>query len=80
MAKELLDNILPMPRLALNCVRGSRNNEIAKCLEHKGAHVTYGGMDLKPAIASTSSLIFKNITYQVFWFSNWVENKMEQVS
>ena len=73
MAKEFRDNILFKARLALNCVRGSNNNEIAKCLEHKGAHVTYGGMGLKPAIASTSSLIFKDITYKGFWFSNCME-------
>ena len=73
MAKEFHDDILFKARLALNCVRGSINTEIAKCLEPKGAHVTYGGMSLKPVIASTSSLIFKDITYKGFWFSNWVE-------
>ena len=77
MAKELRDNVLPQARLASNCARGSSNTEIAKSLETKGAHVTYGGMSLKPAIASTSSLIFKNITYKGFWFSNWVEKHKE---
>ena len=72
-AKEFRDNILPKARLALNCVGGSSSTEIAKCLETKGVHVTYGGMSLKPVVASTSSLIFKDITYKGFWFSNWVE-------
>ena len=72
-AKEFRDNILPKARLALNCVGGSSSTEIAKCLDTKGVHVTYGGMSLKPVVASTSSLIFKDITYKGFWFSNWVE-------
>ena len=65
-AKEFRDNILPKARLALNCVGGSSSTEIAKCLETKGVHVTYGGMSLKPVVASTSSLIFKDITYKGF--------------
>ena len=35
-------------KLALNCTGGSSSTEIARCLGHKGVHVTYGGMSLKP--------------------------------
>ena len=71
-AKKFRDNILPKARLALNCVAGASSTEIAKCLGEKDVHVTYGGMRLKPVIASTSSLIFKDVAYKRFWFSKWV--------
>ena len=35
-------------KVALNCTGGSCSTEIARCLGHKGVHVTYGGMSLKP--------------------------------
>jgi trans-2-enoyl-CoA reductase len=72
-AKEFRDSSLPKARLALNCVGGSCSTEISKTLENRGVHVTYGGMSLKPVTASTSSLIFKDITYKGFWFGKWVE-------
>ena len=72
-AKEFHNKTLPKARLALNCVGGTSSAEISKCLEHRGTHVTYGGMSLKPVLASTSSLIFKDIIYRGFWFSKWIE-------
>jgi len=71
-AKEFRDNIFPKARLALNCVGGESSTEISKCLERGGCHVTYGGMGLKPVTASTSSLIFRDLTYKGFWFGKWV--------
>jgi len=71
-AKEFRENSLPKARLALNCVGGSCSTEISKCLENRGVHVTYGGMSLKPVTASTSSLVFKDITFKGFWFGKWV--------
>ena len=61
----------------MNCVGGTSSAEISKCLEHKGVHVTYGGMSLKPVMASTSSLIFKDITYRGFWLSKWIEKNSD---
>ena len=72
-ANDFRNSSLPKARLALNCVGGSCSTEISKCLENRGVHVTYGGMSLKPVTASTSSLIFKDITFKGFWFSKWVE-------
>ena len=72
-AKEFKNKILPKARLALNCVGGTSSAEICKCLEYRGVHVTYGGMSMKPVFASTSSLIFKDISYRGFWFSKWIE-------
>jgi len=76
-AKDFQNKTLPKARLALNCVGGTSSAEISKCLEHKGVHVTYGGMSLKPVLASTSSLIFKNITYRGFWLSKWIEENSD---
>jgi len=60
-------------KLALNCTGGSSSTEIARCLGHKGVHVTYGGMSLKPVTAATSSLIFKDISFRGFWMSRWAK-------
>ena len=76
-AKEFKNKILPKARLALNCVGGTSSAEICKCLEYRGVHVTYGGMSMKPVFASTSSLIFKDISYRGFWFSKWIEEHAE---
>jgi len=76
-AKDFQNKTLPKARLALNCVGGTSSAEISKCLEHKGVHVTYGGMSLKPVMASTSSLIFKDITYRGFWLSKWIEKNSD---
>jgi len=76
-AKDFQNKTLPKARLALNCVGGTSSAEISKCLEYNGVHVTYGGMSLKPVMASTSSLIFKDITYRGFWLSKWIENNSD---
>ena len=50
---------MPRPVLALNCVGGSSATELCKSLAKDGVHVTYGGMSMRPVLASTSHLIFK---------------------
>ena len=65
---------LPKPVLALNCVGGSSATELAKSLAPGGAHVTYGGMSLKPVTVPTSALIFKDISIRGYWLSRNVKN------
>ena len=50
---------MPRPVLALNCVGGASATELCKSLAKDGVHVTYGGMSMRPVLASTSHLIFK---------------------
>ena len=39
--------------------------------------MTYGGMSLKPVIAPTSALIFKDISIRGFWMTQWIEDNFE---
>lgn len=68
---------LPKPKLALNCVGGQSGKEILQCLAHKGVHVTYGGMSLKPVTVPTSALIFKDISVRGFWMTKWIEDNFD---
>ena len=76
-----LDKEFRNAKLALNCTGGSSSTEISKCLGHGGVHVTYGGMSLKPVVAATSGLIFKDIRFQGFWMTRWMkENQGSEAS
>ena len=68
---------LPKPLLALNCVGGQSSTNILQVLGHKGVHVTYGGMSMKPVTVPTSSLIFKDVSVRGFWMSQWIVDNFE---
>ena len=76
-AKEFRENKLPKPKLALNCVGGESSLEILRTLDHKGVHVTYGGMSMKPVTVPTATLIFKDISVRGFWMSQWIKENFE---
>lgn len=66
---------LRKPRLALNCVGGKNALEMSKHLDHSAVMVTYGGMSREPVLASTASLIFKDMQFRGFWMTRWKEQK-----
>lgn len=67
-------------RLGLNCVGGDSAKRVVRSLSTDGVMVTYGGMSFQPVTASTSSLIFKNISYRGFWVDpKPIERKIEAV-
>lgn len=77
--QDFKKGVLAKPKLALNCVGGSSSTEIARTLDAGGVHVTYGGMSLKPVVASTASLIFKDISFRGFWISRFLKNPANHV-
>ncbi|XP_055902100.1 enoyl-[acyl-carrier-protein] reductase, mitochondrial [Eupeodes corollae] len=74
---ELFKGTLKKPKLALNCVGGKSSTEIARYLDAKGFHVTYGGMSREPVVAGTASLIFKDISYVGFWMTRWTKENLD---
>ncbi|KAH9073676.1 hypothetical protein Ae201684P_003179 [Aphanomyces euteiches] len=64
---------LPAPKLALNAVGGVTSLEFTKALGKNGVVVSYGGMGHEPVLASTTALIFKNVSLRGFWLSEWVK-------
>lgn len=76
-ATDFREKRIPRAKLALNCVGGKSSTEILQCLGHQGAHVTYGGMSMKPVIVPTSSLIFKDISVRGFWMSRWIQENFD---
>ena len=76
-ARDFRENKLPNPKLALNCVGGESSLEILRALGHKGVHVTYGGMSMKPVTVPTATLIFKDISVRGFWMSQWIKDNFE---
>lgn len=73
--KLFKSNVLPKPKLALNCVGGKNALEMSKHLDHAGVMVTYGGMSREPVLAPTSSLIFKDMQFRGFWMTRWKDQK-----
>ena len=67
---------LKKPRLALDCVGGEVGTEIAKILDFRGVHVTYGRMSPKPVMLPTTSLIFKDVSFKGFWMTRWVKENV----
>ncbi|KAL6930428.1 uncharacterized protein HGUI_00675 [Hanseniaspora guilliermondii] len=55
--------------MAINSVGGSSVSGIERKLSADAKVYTYGGMSLKGVVASTTSFIFKNITYLGFWIT-----------
>lgn len=74
---DLFKGKLKKPKLAFNCVGGKSSTEIARYLDSKGFHVTYGGMSREPVVAGTASLIFKDISYVGFWMTRWTKENLE---
>ncbi|XP_055855544.1 enoyl-[acyl-carrier-protein] reductase, mitochondrial [Episyrphus balteatus] len=74
---DIFKSKLKKPKLALNCVGGKSSTEVARYLDSKGFHVTYGGMSREPVIAGTASLIFKDISYVGFWMTRWTKENLE---
>ncbi|KAL0967370.1 hypothetical protein UPYG_G00251390 [Umbra pygmaea] len=75
-----LDNIiqeLPKPVLGLNCVGGRSGGLVLASLCDGGTLVTYGGMAKKTLQVPAKALIFKNITLQGFWLTQWKRNNHE---
>ncbi|CAK4148680.1 unnamed protein product [Aphanomyces euteiches] len=64
---------LPAPKLALNAVGGVTSLEFTKALGKNGVVVSNGGMGHEPVLASTTALIFKNVSLRGFWLSEWVK-------
>lgn len=60
-------------KLGLNCVGGKNATALAKLLSPDAHMVTYGAMSRQPVLLPTGLLIFKNITFNGFWVSQWGE-------
>ncbi|XP_076872705.1 enoyl-[acyl-carrier-protein] reductase, mitochondrial [Brachyhypopomus gauderio] len=65
---------VPKPKLGLNCVGGLSGGLVLSHLDYGGTLVTYGGMAKKPLQVPAKSLIFRNITLQGFWMTQWKRN------
>ncbi|KAK1805619.1 hypothetical protein P4O66_019902, partial [Electrophorus voltai] len=65
---------VPKPKLGLNCVGGVSGSLVLSHLDYGGTLVTYGGMAKRPLQIPAKSLIFKNITLQGFWMTQWKRN------
>ncbi|KAL6485506.1 hypothetical protein MHYP_G00048980 [Metynnis hypsauchen] len=68
----------PKPKLGLNCVGGVSGGLVLSSLDYGGTLVTYGGMAKKPLHIPAKSLIFKNITLQGFWMTQWKRNHRQE--
>lgn len=58
-------------RLGLNCVSGKETTLMARYLGSNAHLVSYGAMSKQPLSIPTSLFIFKNLTCQGFWQSQW---------
>ncbi|EEP77696.1 conserved hypothetical protein [Uncinocarpus reesii 1704] len=58
-------------RLALNCVGGNSATALSKVLAPNSRVVTYGAMAKQPLNLPSGLLIFKNISFEGFWVSQW---------
>ncbi|XP_062857151.1 enoyl-[acyl-carrier-protein] reductase, mitochondrial [Trichomycterus rosablanca] len=65
---------IPKPKLGLNCVGGLSGGLVLSHLDCGGTLVTYGGMAKKPLQIPAKSLIFRSITLQGFWMTQWKRN------
>ncbi|XP_039603405.1 enoyl-[acyl-carrier-protein] reductase, mitochondrial [Polypterus senegalus] len=77
------ENILkdvPKPKLALNCVGGPNAAYLVDHLDYGGKLVTYGGMSKKPALLPAKAVIFRNITVEGFWMTQWKRNNKQDIS
>ncbi|KAI4890569.1 hypothetical protein NFI96_019400 [Prochilodus magdalenae] len=68
---------VPKPKLGLNCVGGISGGLLLSNLDYGGTLVTYGGMAKRPLHIPAKHLIFKNITLQGFWMTQWKRNHMQ---
>merc|ERR1712137_241466 len=69
---------LPKPKLAINSVGGSSATNIAKRLGSGGVMVTIGGMSRKPILVPTGAMIFKDLTFEGFWMTRWIQESSLQ--
>ncbi|XP_028970437.1 enoyl-[acyl-carrier-protein] reductase, mitochondrial [Esox lucius] len=78
-----LENViqgLQKPVLGLNCVGGQSGGLVLSSLCEGGTLVTYGGMAKKPLHIPAKALIFRNITLQGFWMTQWKRNNSQDMS
>lgn len=61
-------------KLGLNAVGGKNATEVAKSLAQKGCMVTYGAMGMQPLEMPNGLLIFKNVSFEGFWLSQWYKH------
>lgn len=71
--KSLLGT-LPEPALGFDCVGGNAASLTMRFLRKGGTMVTYGGMSKEHVNVSTSSFIFKDLSFKGFWLWNWVNS------
>ncbi|XP_030638624.1 enoyl-[acyl-carrier-protein] reductase, mitochondrial [Chanos chanos] len=80
--REGLDRVfqeVPRPKLGLNCIGGISGGLVLSQLNDGATLVTYGGMAKKPLQVPAKSLIFKNITFQGFWMTQWKRQHRKDV-
>lgn len=76
--RDLLKELGPKPRLALNCVGGKSSTQLLKLIAPSGTMVTYGGMSKEPVIVPTSALIFSDVRVRGFWMTKWYQTSSDQ--
>ncbi|KAL3308892.1 hypothetical protein Ciccas_012569 [Cichlidogyrus casuarinus] len=67
-------------KLALTCVFGPSVLPFFRLLDNGGVIVTYGAMARKPAPVPAGPLIFKDISFRGFWFSQFLSRISNQES
>ncbi|KAG2011554.1 trans-2-enoyl-CoA reductase [Coprinopsis cinerea AmutBmut pab1-1] len=65
-------------RLGLNCVGGKETTLMARYLGQDAHLVSYGAMSKQPLSLPTSLFIFKNLTANGFWQSQWYKTRPSQ--
>jgi mitochondrial enoyl-[acyl-carrier protein] reductase / trans-2-enoyl-CoA reductase len=58
-------------KLGLNCVGGGAVLDMSRVMGQNGVIVTYGAMSRRPLIIPAGLLIFKNLSLNGFWVSEW---------
>lgn len=58
-------------KLGLNCVGGGAVVDMSRVMGQDGVIVTYGAMSRRPLIIPAGLLIFKNLSLNGFWISEW---------
>ncbi|CAF0877807.1 unnamed protein product [Adineta steineri] len=69
--RSTLWSTIPRPKLGFNCVGGKATSDLLRVLDKSATLVTYGGMSKQPVTIPTAEFIFRDLTCQGFWMSQW---------
>lgn len=72
--KELVSKLSEKAVIGFNAVGGKSLRLLTKFIANDSSIITYGGMSKEPLNIPTSSLLFKQHSYQGFWMTKWFEN------